>query len=215
VRFESQITSDGSGTIETEHILQAVNNYELLTCANPVAPSSWLDPNEPLYWQAGGLMSPFFYKDAAHPLTSNELTFFVQPTLKEKTIGEWEGWAVGPPMPVQDWSDGTALDRVVVTPQVPAAGPVVVSVVDPVYSVYPMQVATDWATDPATAIVYGTRWIGRQGAIDVAAVSATPAATPVASTGNVLSGSPGRATSLGLNLVGAQGIDLNRFQTKG
>jgi len=212
--FESQIASDGSGTTETEHILQTVNNYELLTCANPVAPSSLLDPNEPLYWQAGGLVSPFFYKDTAHPSTSSELTFFVQPSLTEKTVGEWQGWAVSPPLSGQNWSNVAVLDRVVVTPQVPVAGPVAVSAADPVYSVYPMQVASDWATDPATAIVYGTSWIGQKGAINVAAGSAPATARGVASAGNVLSRSTGRAASRGLNLVGRRGIDLNRFQNQ-
>ena len=86
VSFESQITSDGSGTTETENILQTVNNYELLTSANPVAPAPLLDSSEPLYWQAGGLMSSFFYKDTAHVSTSDELTFFVQPSLTEITV---------------------------------------------------------------------------------------------------------------------------------
>jgi hypothetical protein len=205
VNFESQITTDGSGTTETEHILQTVNNYELLTCANPVAPSPLLDPNEPFYWQAGGLVSPFFYKDTGHPSTSSELTFLVQPSLTEKTVGEWQGWAVAPPLSGQNWTNVAVLDEVVVSPQVPVAGPVAVSAADPAYSVYPMRAAADWATDPATAIAYGASWIGQKGAINVPDRSAT--GSPRGIVRNVLSSSAGR----GLNLVGRRGIDLNRF----
>jgi len=216
VNFESQIAGDSSGTQETEQILESVNNFELLTCANPVSPSPFLPANEPLYWQAGGLVSPFFYKDTAHPSTNDELTFFVQPSLTEKTIGEWEGWAISPPMPAQNWSDVAALDQVDVVPQVPVAGPVQVNTSDPVYSVYPMQSSVDWVTNPATAVAYDNTWIGQNGAIKVPAISAGSAVTGFSSTGPVavLGSVPaGQFTSQGLNLVSKQGLNLNQLRT--
>jgi hypothetical protein len=201
VDFESQIASDGSGTQESEQILESVNNFELLTCANPVSPSPFLPANEPLYWQAGGLVSPFFYKDTGHPSTNNELTFFVQPSLTEKTIGQWEGWAISPPLPVQNWSNVAALDQVDLAPQVPVAGPVPVTTGDPVYSVYSMQSAVDWVTNPATSVAYGNTLIGQNGAINFAGI---------ATSGSALGG---QLIGQGFNLVGKQGLNLTQLRT--
>lgn len=211
--FESQISSDGSGTTETEHILQSVNNYELLTCANPVAPSALLDANEPLYWQAGGLVSPFFYKDTAHLSTSTELTFFVQPSLTETTVGGWEGWAVYPPLTAQNWANVSVLDEIAVSPQVPVAGPISVVIADLVYSVFSMRSAVDWATSPKTAISYGNAWIGQKGAINVASASSgSPSVTRRLGSGQASSAAKGLIVSRGLNLVGKQGVNLNQLR---
>jgi hypothetical protein len=194
--FESQISSDGSGTTEAEHILQSVNNYELLTCANQVAPSSLLDANEPLYWQAGGLVSPFFYKDTAHLSTSTELTFFVQPSLTETTVGGWEGWAVYPPLPAHNWANVNVLDQIPVAPQVPVAGPISLATEDPVYSVFSARSAVDWTTSPETAIAYGSAWIGQNGAVNLASSAA----------------GQGSIVSRAGNLVGKQGVNLNQLR---
>jgi hypothetical protein len=88
---------------DTENILETVNNFALLNCGNPVAPP-FLNSSEPLYWQAGSLVAPFFYKDTAHQATTSEVTFFVQPSLTEQTIVEWIGWAVPAPKPTA-WVD--------------------------------------------------------------------------------------------------------------
>jgi hypothetical protein len=211
--FESQISSDSSGTTETEHILQSVNNYELLTCANPVAPSALLDANEPLYWQAGGLVSPFFYKDTAHLSTSTELTFFVQPSLTETTVGGWEGWAVYPPLAAQNWANVNVLDEIAVSPQVPVAGPISGVTADPVYSVFSVRSAVDWATSPKTAISYGNAWIGQKGAINVASASSgSPSVTGRLGSGQASSAAKGLIVSRGLNLVGKQGVNLNQLR---
>ena len=101
--FDSHVMADGSGTPTTETILGSAGAFELLTCANPVAPSPFLNPADPLFWEAGGLVSPFFYSDrsatrfANRPWSFDELTFFVQPSLTEQTMSQWEGWAVSPP----------------------------------------------------------------------------------------------------------------------
>ena len=88
--FESKVTSNGSSTVENEHLLQSVHNYEVLACANPVV-LPFADPNAFSFYQdAGSLVAPFFFKDTRNPNVgstgfSHELTFFVQPSLTETT----------------------------------------------------------------------------------------------------------------------------------
>src|SRR5207244_4506391 len=115
---------------------------------------------EPLFQQVGALASPFFFKDTANPTATptnfaDELTFFVQPTLIEKTIEQWNGWAVAPQPPAQDWTDPSIFDNIPVLAQVAVAGPVPVNPGDPVNSIFPMQDTTDWITSPGTAISFG------------------------------------------------------------
>jgi hypothetical protein len=131
--FETRIAADGGGTTDTEAILQAVNNYALLACANPVAPP-FLDPGEPRYQEAGSLVSPFFYKDTGAAATTNELTFFVQPSLTETTIAAWEGWAIGPAMPDPQVIDPDWVNHVTVVAQVHVAHAGLVASADPAYS---------------------------------------------------------------------------------
>jgi len=162
--FESQITDGGTGTLNLELILDHVNDYALLPCANPVAPP-FLNPNEPLYWEAGALVSPFFYKDAAHPSNIHELTFFVQPSLTEQTVETWYGWAVPPEGPVINWSDAGIVDKINVVAQVQAS-PAPVNPGDPQLSVFPMQnLAADWAVHAGTLISYHGALIGKGGGI--------------------------------------------------
>jgi hypothetical protein len=194
--FQSNIQTGGTSTSETEKILDTVNNLDLVTCANSVAPP-FLDPTEPLYWQAGGLVSPFFYRDAAHPSTSHELTFFVQPSFTESTIVEWTGWAIGPDTPAQNWADANALNQINVVAQVPGLSPVPPSP-DPPLSVFPMQnLAADWAVQEKTVIAYGKVLVGQGGGI-----SAGNPALPT---------SASRAS--GLTILGRCGISLSQLHT--
>src|SRR5262249_38233143 len=88
--FQTAIGLFGS-TPQTENILQSVDNFELLTCGNPVVPP-FLPPNDPAYQEAGSLVSPFFFKDGPNPnfasqsTFQDERTFFVQPSLTETIV---------------------------------------------------------------------------------------------------------------------------------
>src|SRR5260370_12224851 len=121
--FQSNIATDGSSTTDTEPILQSVNSFALLTCSNPVVPSPFLDSNEPMYQEAGSLVSPFFYRDSTDAATSDELTFFVLPSLTEKIV-EWEGWPIPPASPAPNWRALSSLNQIKLVSQVPVAGPV-------------------------------------------------------------------------------------------
>lgn len=217
--FQTDISDDGTGTTDTEKILQNVNSFALLPCANPVAPSPFLNPNEPLYQEAGSLVSPFFYKDTRNQNAESqtpfqdELTFFVQPSLTEKTIHEWEWWAVAPSAPAQNWADPNLIDGLNVVAQVPTIGPPV-DPGDPIYSIYTMQNTADWVTNPGTAISYGDSWIGRGGGIDVGNLSALTVSNDVtAGSGRAVSSAGGREVGAGLTLVGREGLNLNRMQS--
>jgi hypothetical protein len=217
--FQSNI-SGGTSTTDTEAILQTVNNFALLPCSNPVVPSPFLDPSEPFYQEAGSLVSPFFCKDTAHPSTNNELTFFVQPSLTEPTIVEWEGWAILPSTPTTNWSDAGFLNQIHLVAQVPVAGPVPVNPGDPVYSVFPMQKNIDWAASPGTALRYGNVFVGKNGGINVrtgagTGVSASGASgSGVALAGSTFGASLSKLTARQLlTVVEKQGLSLSQLRT--
>jgi hypothetical protein len=214
VTFQTDVHSDGSGTPDPEGILQKVSSFSLLACSNPVVPAPFLDPTEPLYNQAGSLASPFFYKDTANlnatPTNfADELTFFVQPTLTEKTMDEWEGWAIAPGIPTRDWSDPAIFNNIPVIAQVPVAGLATVGAGDPVHSVFAMQSTADWLTSPTTALAFGTSLIGKNGGVTPASLDAAKTLSPAAS-GSLL-GSISRLAA-GVNIVGPQGLDTAKLR---
>jgi len=197
--FTGDFASTGTTSAKTEPILNTVNNYAIVPCANPIVPSPFLSPSEPNYAGAGSLVAPFFYKDTADPSTDNELTFFVQPSVTETQLVEWEWWAVpiGPPIGLEDQP---TITRPPVIPQVPVpvfAGPLPEP--DPAYSLYQVQDRTDWVTQPETVVDYGGVLVNRTGGLNV-----RPSATTI---GSALSlASPNGANgSAGLTVVGAGG----------
>src|SRR5262249_39822622 len=133
---------------------------------------------------------------------------FVQPTLAEQTIDEWEGWAIAPGIPTQDWSDPAIFDNIPIIAQVPVAGPAPVEAGDPVYSLFPMQNATDWLTAPATALTFGTTLIGKSGGLTVANLNAAKSLASAAS-GSLLASI---SRNGGVNIVGPQGIDVAKVR---
>jgi hypothetical protein len=210
--FETDVQNSGSGTSDTEVILQTVNSFGVLACSNPVVPAPFLDPTEPLFNQAGALVSPFFFKDtrnlnATSTSFADELTFFVQPTLREKTIDQWNGWAIAPQAPAQDWTDPSIFNNIPVIAQVPVAGPTPINPGDPINSVFTMQNTTDWVTDPATALSFGGSLISKGGGVKVATLG--PAASLASSVSSLSKAALDRS---GLTVVGSQGISLSRLR---
>jgi hypothetical protein len=217
-RVESRVSADGTPHVDSEEILQSVNNYALLPCANPVAPP-FVDPNAPFFDQdAGSLVAPFFFKDTSNPNasksgSSSELTFFVQPSLTETTLVEWNHWAIAPSVPAQNWADRTVFNNINVVAQVPSAGPTPINPGDPVYSVYQMQAATDWVTNPATVLSFGSSLIGKGGGINIGTVSAPSSQRSVLSAASgVIAGVASGPVSTGFTVVGKQGLSLSQVQ---
>ncbi|WP_159067947.1 neuraminidase-like domain-containing protein [Trinickia symbiotica] len=201
--FQTTIAADGSGTIETENILQSVNQFGVLTCSNSLVPP-FLPPNEPDYREAGSLVGPFFYKDNSNPQFASqstfqdERTFFVQPSLTEQVIREWEGWAILPYWPNPVAVDPNTIKKLPVEAQVPAL-PIPVGGGDPAYSVYQVRNPVDWVTRPGVAVSYGGTAIGKGGGI-------------ASYNGNGLIAANGHASIAGgINLIGRQGAIAGLF----
>jgi len=168
--YETHIQSSGASTFTTETILQSAGSYGIVRCANPVSPP-FIPPGEPAYEEAGRLVSPFFFKDRRRLTAStgaffDEMTFFVQPTLTEKTISEWNYYAVASASPATAF-DATVLDKMHLVAQVPYALPHPPDP-DPELSIYAIEQRHDWLTSPDTLVAYGDVWIGERGGYPVA-----------------------------------------------
>jgi len=213
------VASDHSSTPTSETILQRVNAFALLPCANPVVPSPFLDQSEPLYQEAGSLASPFFFADKNNPQVGGnsgfqeELTFFVQPTLTENTIDQWEGWAVPPPTRPQEWLNPAMVDQINLAAQVPKSVP---TPIDRIASVYAVKDTADWLTNPATAVSFGSAWVGQSGGFNVAQNTslANLALVTSAIAGRGGSVMPGVATA-SVTLVGKGGLSLSQVLATG
>jgi hypothetical protein len=213
--FESNISDNlftgPSGIPQTETILKNGSKFELLTVPNPISPPFSTSSD---FWDAGGLVSPFFFHDNSSPNADSgsqfldQRTYFVQPSLTETVIDYWFGWAIGPSTPTVNWYDPIYLTNIPVVAQVPAAGPIPPNPGDPVYSIFPMQNLADWATSPGVAISYGGVSIGKTGgllnsgllAVAGACASGAGGVTALATSG------AGRTTTGALTVVGRQGL---------
>jgi hypothetical protein len=204
--FQTHIQNSSTSTTDTEKILNSVTNFEILPPSNPVA-ASFLSANEPLLSDAGGLVAPIFFKDTSNPgagATSafrDERTFFVEPSLTETVIQQWEYWAVQPPS-ANHFADPGILKQIDVVAQVPEyIGPV--NPGDPVYSIGSIRDVVDWATNPVTAINFGNSVIGKTGGIQ--ATVANLAGDAVENTGI-------RNAAPGLSVVGREGLGISQIQ---
>ena len=104
------------------------------------------------------LTHPFFYQDGKN-------TFFVEPTMTETTIDEWDGWVIPYPWPYahlnsdQWWSELTVQAAVPVALRLP-----MLSQVGPA-SLYQLKPVQDWVTNPTTVLQYGDNFVGRSGGL--------------------------------------------------
>jgi hypothetical protein len=208
--FTGDFASIGTTSTKTEPILNTVNNYAIVPCANPIVPSPFLSPSEPNYAEAGSLVAPFFYKDTAGASTDNELTFFVQPSVTETLLVEWEWWAV-PILPPIGLTNPQAITSLPVIPQVPVpvfAGPLPAP--DPAYSLYQVQDRTDWVTQTATVVDYGGVLVNRTGGLNVRPTATTLGSALLQASTNGANGSAGVPVianpAQGLTVVGADGL---------
>lgn len=154
VSFIEKIEDDGGPrpvpTWTTDSILRKADNFSLL------APDSQQRLVAPEF---AYLISPFFFADRHH-------TFFVEPTLTEKTFTEWEDWVV--PVSVPDLSDDAPL-AYGVPEWLDPGGPVEF---DPL-ALYGIQEMSDWVTSPQTVLQFDEAWVGRGGGVDVLALPAS------------------------------------------
>jgi hypothetical protein len=207
VEFTTNIASDGTGSPDSETILHQVNDYALVLCSNPVSPP-FLPATDPLYTEAGALVAPFFFKDinvaASNLQTTDELTFFVQPSLTEQTIDQWTGWTIGNPVMNPALTDSQFWKNLPLVSQVPANQfmPSNPGAPAPVGAIYRMQNPTDWLTTPSTTVGYKSTVIGSSGNVAVAKLQNAGTQSPRAVGAPAIS--PGRAGTA--SFVGSQGL---------
>lgn len=218
--FQTAISSDGTTAPTSEKILDTLNDFALLLCANPVAPP-FLNPSEKLYWEAGALVAPFFFKDAANPNAGtqstffDELTFFVQPSLTEQTVTDWDGWAIAPSPPAQIWSDPSVVNTINVVAQVPT-GYLPPNLGDPVYSKFSLQSREDWATNQATAISFGNTLVGKTGSLSAGKALAVRGGVGISRTGFggvAVLAARGAGTQSARMVVGGRGLQLSQLRS--
>jgi hypothetical protein len=171
------VEGDSSPTFVTSEqtIFQQGENaasYSLLFNSNPplsvpLNPSgiSWFD--SPVLIDT--LLRPFFYQDQQN-------TFFVQPTMTETKIDEYDEWGVRHPSSAGDlntdlWKKLPLQANVSVAPGLPQVN------IDPT-AIYQFQPAQDWVTHPATVVLYGNTFVGAYGGLMQAAQSFQPFQSP-------------------------------------
>ena len=208
VNFTNQIQSQDGRVIQTSSvtnpILQQGTTFTLLVCDNAV--TTPLPTTDPYLQQAAALSGPFFYEDVG-----SNTTLFVDPSLTETTLDEWDRWVIPHTPPDTGIAADTYWDNISLVAQLPSVG--LVNLPDPA-SIYKVKPPVDWATDPATAISFGTSLIGKSGSVTASKIAGLSAARLVTST-TLSKAAPASRVSLNgsrLNTVGTSGLSLGTLQ---
>jgi ABC toxin-like protein/neuraminidase-like protein len=141
------------------------------------------------------LVSPAFYQDDRH-------TFFIEPTLVETTVEDWDDWIIPPLLGDAKLDDDQYWVEIPLDYEAPMAKPPVptdpsdprvVNPIDPT-SRFPIRDPNNWVTNPATMIRFDGILIGRDG---------RSPSTVLPRGGNVIGGA-------GLNSALAKSLNLGR-----
>lgn len=170
--------------------------------------------------EIASLMKPVFYKDAVN-------TLFVEPSVRERTLEEWQEWVTPAPQPDPGWRDPKWFDDLRIFPEIPFKIPRPMPGDPPaidVDSLIPIKRRDDWLVNPATALVFDGALIGQAGRTPVTMLPAAAlsealdaGALPVAVHAGsdvgpaLVAVTPGHAVALtsggaALNVVGAAGF---------
>ena len=176
VEFRRHIrTEDGRppvDTVEVSGVLQRCNTYELVPCDSAASPLPAADSpdDDPAVAEAiqrglpeiAALMQPVFFQDKAH-------TLFVEPSVTERTIEEWQDWVSPTPQPERDWRNPHWWNNLTLVAEHPRtnAGPDSggrsgTFDVDPGSLINPKP-RVDWLVNPATALEFDGVLIGPSG----------------------------------------------------
>lgn len=180
VSYIESLTIDSSQPIPkiastTKPILQQGSDYSLLFASNPppfkLAATnetgragfflSWFDSP----WLISTLTRPFFYADS-------ENTFFVEPTMTDTKIEEWEWWVIQYPWPYSHLNTDHWWSNLILQAAVPVAlRPFPVETIHP-GGLYQFKPTQDWATHPTTILPYGDHFVGQNGGLTLVKSSA-------------------------------------------
>ncbi|MFB7287798.1 neuraminidase-like domain-containing protein [Actinacidiphila glaucinigra] len=204
---------------QTADILHRGDHFTLLPCNNTItlgAKGLAADAKEPTDVEAAitrglaeiaTLMKPVFYQDHLH-------TFYVEPTVEERTVEKWEEWVTYTPRP-DTGSTGTGgpggppwLKEIVVIPQIPKkklkvdpSDPIAAALID-ARSRFTLKGNADWLVNEGTVVLFAGELIGKAGKD---AVILTPTTRPAA--GTILNVNPGSGLVTGRTVVkGTDGL---------
>ncbi len=223
VRFTQSITTElgkeSKSHIETPDILQQSVAYTLVPCNNNLTMLGIAKETE----EIARLMKPIFYQD-------NTYTLFVEPSVTERTLDEWQEWVTPTPQPEPSWRLPGWWKDLVIAPKIPSKGPIPdpwLTIIDP-GSRTQFKQKFDWLVNPGTGFLFDDVLIGPVGQPGVE-ILPTDAAGSIAKDGSVVNVSPGsplkpgsivvltRAATLeeaglkqfagGLNIIGGPGFN--------
>jgi hypothetical protein len=225
VTFRRSITTeDGKPPVEAlepQSILGQGGSYTLLPCDNdiklggPDAEALVTDDPEAVAGaierglpEIASLMKPLFYQDNAH-------TLFIEPSVEERTIEEWQEWVTRTPQPASSLPD--RLDDRLKTDIPELKPPRVIDRDDPVWrlpidrdSRINVQSGHDWLVNPATGLLFEGELIGPGGRAATAAVPAAELAGAIAEGGTPVNVHSGSELASGNTVVALAGDALDR-----
>lgn len=217
VEFKRRITTeDGKppvDSVETPSILQQGGGYTLLPCDNTltalgVSEEAYLNAANPAAVKAAiergvgeiaSLMKPVFYQDNAH-------TLFVEPSVTERTIEEWQDWVTRTPQPEPGWRDPDWWKEIVVIPEMPKKWPIPDPRdprggfrIDPGSLINPVP-DFDWLVNPGTGLLFDGVLIGPAGRPGLEILTAEVAGV-IAERGTPVNVNPGSGLASGSTVV--------------
>jgi Neuraminidase-like domain/Salmonella virulence plasmid 28.1kDa A protein/Putative peptidoglycan binding domain len=139
-------------TVGPQKILQQGAAHSLLPSDNAIMPN---------LGEIASLIKPVFYQDNTH-------TLFIEPSVAERTIEDWQEWVTPPPRPEPDWRKPDWWKELVVIPAIPKRGPIPTPedpwrfVTDPA-AIYKVRPGEDWLVNQGTGLLYGGELVGPSG----------------------------------------------------
>lgn len=183
VEFKRRITTTDGGapvdTVQTSAILGRGGAFSLLPCDDAVT----LGAAGP---DLATLAKPVFYQDAG-------ATFFIEPSVSEQTIEDWQEWVTRTPQPDPGWHRPDWWDDLDLTPYVPVPVPghaVPIDPRDPLWQAqadaqarFAVDPAPDWLVNAGTAVLFDGQVIDSEGRAGQPAVTGAAALTLVGGAG--------------------------------
>jgi hypothetical protein len=145
-----------TASLGTDYSLLFASNLPRLpfTATNEPGVFSWFDSP----YLVDLLLRPFFYQDS-------ENTFFVEPTMTEQTIDEWDWWVIQYPWPYAYLNSDSWWSNLLLQAAVPTALHFPPSEQIDVSSLYRLKPTEDWLTNPTTVLHYGDHFVGKNGGL--------------------------------------------------
>ncbi|NTU81513.1 MAG: hypothetical protein HGA45_19380, partial [Chloroflexales bacterium] len=167
VTFTQRSTTEpGKGPkTESQPILSQPRSHTLLPTDNELLAN---------LGEVAALIRPIFYQDSRH-------TFFVEPSVAEQTLEDWQEWVTRTPQPEREWLKPDWWDDRYIIPEIPdfPERPPLPFPDDPFWQtidpgvLVKLRAGQDWVRNPATGLLFGDELIGPQGRTGLAVLPAT------------------------------------------